>query len=256
MVLRPSSKRNIRGAGAPPNPLWKASKQEGWRGRKLIKPVERNWNGEIVRRAEARRRLRRLFEDFCHRVARKLGLQYEEIEEENIGISCVIPAQGFFPMEELTEAFMEFLRRNKPLIDEADMEVDVCLRDKLIGGYEEYSGILYQPWEREVYIYANFYSDYSSETEPLKEAEVEPSTQVTIDGHRFTIEQGGRIVWNDATWTWMALGEASVRTPVETALRKPGVIKKLAEKVINIADDLADEVYEETEWAPYPEEEE
>lgn len=152
--------------------------------------------------------LRNVVEEF-KRFCRKLGGEPEVNEYAKSGV-CVLGYEDFTEPAVYAHEFADFVRKWKGILDEEYWDLGIATKSKLIGGYEEYAGIWYDPAKREFELSANLYSEFIEEHGEVKEDAKNPRVSGSVNGVKY--EGSGDVIWNDATWAWMGVG--SVRALV------------------------------------------
>ena len=176
------------------------------------------------------------FKRFCKRIG-----GHVKTNEYLKSASCILETDDYTRPAIYAHEFAEFVEKWKPEIRREYIDLSVDVVNKLIGGYTESSGIEYDPSDDVYKLYAELYSEFSTEYGDVREDVEPPKVRGEVAGVRYSGH--GDVEWNDATWAWMGVGEAVAKVRDLRRLSEED-IEKIMDAVVEKADGLANEALE------------
>jgi len=183
--------------------------------------------------------LQRVIDEF-KRLCKRMGGHVEVNEYAKLA-SCILETDSYTKPAIYAHEFAEFVEKWKPEIRREYIDLSVDVVNKLIGGYTESSGIEYDPSEDMYKLYAELYSEFSTEYGDVREDVEPPKVRGEVAGVRYSGH--GDVEWNDATWAWMGVGEVVAKIRDLKRLSEDD-IEEIMDAVVGEAGGLADEALE------------
>jgi len=190
------------------------------------------------------------FKRFCKRIGGDV-----EVNEYLKSASCILEPYDYYDYTrsaEYAHEFAEFIEKWRPELKENAIDLSIDVVEKLIGGYAESAGIVYDSYDDMYRLYANIYSEYSMEYGRERKGVEPPEIKKEVLG--VPIKGKGDVEWNRDTWVWMGVGYVETRIKDLRRISEDD-IEKIMNAMVDEAEDLANEALE-TLIEPEEEEEE
>jgi len=185
------------------------------------------------------------FEEFCNKLGGRV--------EENWEMTCKVNTDAVDEIAEHVDDFHGFITTHRSMLGRP---VSLVFSNPLLGGWEEYVSLTFDPEKNAYNVHAEIYGSgvepQGVQVEDREITDEEDIRSIEMDGYWLKLEKPirvsgvGFVDQNSATDDFVGVGSASAAIPFDSVEYRNGrVIRKVLDKVFDMASNLANAAEEE-----------